>query len=122
MRARKHTHRLAVCVTRTSTALQMLLLAKVPADSAVRLSSVCSEQDLSRWQSRKTGRGPLKGGWRDDSCTPIMCSYKRVQCSFEVYGFQSKTEEFIHKVRGTTAHGVHTRTTQMAKSDNSHQA
>ncbi|XP_075897021.1 cytoplasmic phosphatidylinositol transfer protein 1b [Nelusetta ayraudi] len=56
------------------------------------------KEDLSRWQSSKTGRGPLKGGWRDDhGCTPIMCSYKRVQCSFEVYGFQSRTEEFIHK-------------------------
>uniref|UniRef100_A0A4W5PTE2 Phosphatidylinositol transfer protein cytoplasmic 1b n=1 Tax=Hucho hucho TaxID=62062 RepID=A0A4W5PTE2_9TELE len=36
--------------------------------------------DLSRWDS-----------------TPIMCSYKRVQCSFEVYGFQGKTEDFIHR-------------------------
>ncbi len=60
--------------------------------------SVCSVQDLSRWQSSKTGRGPLEKGWRDDH-KPIMCSYKRVQCSFEVYGFQTKTEEFIHKVR-----------------------
>lgn len=60
--------------------------------------SVCSVQDLSRWQSSKTGRGPLEKGWRDDH-KPIMCSYKRVQCSFEVYGFQTKTEEFIHRVR-----------------------
>lgn len=27
-----------------------------------------------------------------------MCSYKRVQCSFEVYGFQTRTEDFVHKV------------------------
>ncbi|XP_028985046.1 cytoplasmic phosphatidylinositol transfer protein 1b isoform X2 [Betta splendens] len=53
-------------------------------------------EDLSRWQSRKTGRGPLQRGWRDDH-TPIMCSYKRVQCSFEVYGFQTRTEQFIHR-------------------------
>ncbi|XP_016893357.1 cytoplasmic phosphatidylinositol transfer protein 1b isoform X3 [Cynoglossus semilaevis] len=53
-------------------------------------------EDLSRWQSRRTGRGPLQEGWRDTQ-EPIMCSYKRVQCSFEVYGFQSRTEEFIHK-------------------------
>ncbi|TNN02664.1 cytoplasmic phosphatidylinositol transfer protein 1b [Takifugu flavidus] len=53
-------------------------------------------EDLSRWQSRKTGRGPLEKGWREQQ-VPIMCSYKRVQCSFEVYGFQTKTEEFIHK-------------------------
>uniref|UniRef100_H3CDL7 Phosphatidylinositol transfer protein N-terminal domain-containing protein n=2 Tax=Tetraodon nigroviridis TaxID=99883 RepID=H3CDL7_TETNG len=55
-------------------------------------------EDLGRWQSSKTGRGPLEEGWRDTHA-PIMCSYKRVQCSFEVYGFQTRTEEFIHKVR-----------------------
>ncbi|KAM9852505.1 cytoplasmic phosphatidylinositol transfer protein 1b isoform 3-T3 [Aulostomus maculatus] len=53
-------------------------------------------EDLSRWQSSKTGRGPLEEGWREDH-RPIMCSYKRVICSFEVYGFQTRTEEFIHK-------------------------
>ncbi|KAF3839656.1 hypothetical protein F7725_018373 [Dissostichus mawsoni] len=53
-------------------------------------------EDPSRWMSSKTGRGPLEKGWRDDH-KPIMCSYKRVQCSFEVYGFQTKTEDFIHK-------------------------
>lgn len=57
-----------------------------------------SVQDLGRWRSSKTGRGPLEEGWRDNHA-PIMCSYKRVQCSFEVYGFQTRTEEFIHKVR-----------------------
>ncbi|XP_030639351.1 cytoplasmic phosphatidylinositol transfer protein 1b isoform X2 [Chanos chanos] len=53
-------------------------------------------EDLSYWKSEKTGRGPLQAGWRNCS-QPIMCSYKRVQCSFEVYGFQTRTEEFIHK-------------------------
>lgn len=53
-------------------------------------------EDLSRWQSSKTGRGPLEEGWRDQH-NPIMCSYKRVYCSFEVYGFQTRTEEFIHR-------------------------
>ncbi|KAF5904469.1 cytoplasmic phosphatidylinositol transfer protein 1-like, partial [Clarias magur] len=53
-------------------------------------------EDLSNWVSTKTGRGPLVDGWRNNS-EPIMCSYKRVQCSFEVYGFQGRTEEFIHR-------------------------
>ncbi|XP_036451518.1 cytoplasmic phosphatidylinositol transfer protein 1b [Colossoma macropomum] len=53
-------------------------------------------EDLSSWVSKRTGRGPLVDGWRN-SARPIMCSYKRVQCSFEVYGFQSRTEEFIHR-------------------------
>lgn len=63
-----------------------------------KLSLARSVQDLGRWRSSKTGRGPLEEGWRDNNA-PIMCSYKRVQCSFEVYGFQTRTEEFIHKVR-----------------------
>ncbi|XP_076010924.1 cytoplasmic phosphatidylinositol transfer protein 1b [Genypterus blacodes] len=53
-------------------------------------------EDLSLWHSSKTGRGPLESSWRDDS-KPIMCSYKRVQCSFEVYGLQTRTEDFIHR-------------------------
>uniref|UniRef100_A0A8C9T052 Phosphatidylinositol transfer protein cytoplasmic 1b n=1 Tax=Scleropages formosus TaxID=113540 RepID=A0A8C9T052_SCLFO len=55
------------------------------------------KEDLSSWRSAKTGRGPLRAGWRNESL-PVMCSYKRVECSFEVYGLQGKTEEFIHKV------------------------
>ncbi|KAM4579936.1 cytoplasmic phosphatidylinositol transfer protein 1b [Odontesthes bonariensis] len=53
-------------------------------------------EDLSRWRSSKTDRGPLQKDWRDQH-KPIMCSYKRVKCSFEVYGFQTRTEEFIHR-------------------------
>ncbi|KAI2655382.1 Cytoplasmic phosphatidylinositol transfer protein 1 [Labeo rohita] len=52
--------------------------------------------DLSNWVSEKTGRGPLVDGWRNTT-KPIMCSYKRVTCSFEVYGFQGRTEDFIHR-------------------------
>ncbi|XP_028836988.1 cytoplasmic phosphatidylinositol transfer protein 1b isoform X2 [Denticeps clupeoides] len=55
-----------------------------------------SEEDLSSWVSKKTARGPLAAGWRNRT-EPVMCSYKRVHCSFEVYGFQTRTEEFIHK-------------------------
>ncbi|XP_027003510.1 cytoplasmic phosphatidylinositol transfer protein 1b isoform X1 [Tachysurus fulvidraco] len=54
------------------------------------------DEDLSIWMSERTGRGPLLEGWRQNT-NPIMCSYKRVQCSFEVYGFQGRTEEFIHR-------------------------
>ncbi|KAK0152491.1 Cytoplasmic phosphatidylinositol transfer protein 1 [Merluccius polli] len=53
-------------------------------------------EDLSLWYSNKTDRGPLQEGWRSQA-KPIMCSYKRVSCSFEVYGLQGRTEEFIHK-------------------------
>ncbi|KAM9782641.1 cytoplasmic phosphatidylinositol transfer protein 1b [Neosynchiropus ocellatus] len=54
-------------------------------------------EDLSRWKSSKTGRGPLEKDWRKNH-TPIMCSYKRVQCSFEVYGLQTRSEDFLHRV------------------------
>lgn len=54
-------------------------------------------EDLSCWRSNKTNRGPLEKGWRDNH-SPIMCSYKRVQCSFEVFGFQTRTEDFVHGI------------------------
>nr|XP_024000693.1 LOW QUALITY PROTEIN: cytoplasmic phosphatidylinositol transfer protein 1-like [Salvelinus alpinus] len=50
---------------------------------------------LSRWVSEKNGPRPRwKGGVRT---APHHVLYKRVQCSFEVYGFQGKTEDFIHR-------------------------
>ncbi|XP_048881772.1 cytoplasmic phosphatidylinositol transfer protein 1b [Brienomyrus brachyistius] len=55
-----------------------------------------SKEDLNTWVSAKTGRGPLQAGWQNQS-HPIMCSYKRVECSFEVYGLQGKVEDFVHR-------------------------
>ncbi|MEE6483125.1 hypothetical protein FKM82_013442 [Ascaphus truei] len=53
-------------------------------------------EDLRIFHSEKTGRGPLMENWRDIS-QPIMCSYKLVATKFEVYGFQSRVESFVHK-------------------------
>ncbi|CAH1956199.1 unnamed protein product [Acanthoscelides obtectus] len=53
------------------------------------------EEDPRFFQSKKTGRGPLVDGWRT-SFKPIMCSYKLVRASFEVFGLQTRVEEFIH--------------------------
>lgn len=55
------------------------------------------EEDVRYFQSQKTGRGPLVEGWRD-TVTPIMCSYKVVQVSFEVWGLQTRAEDLIHRV------------------------
>lgn len=55
------------------------------------------EEDLRYFQSKKTKRGPLIEGWRANY-TPIMCAYKLVDVSFEVFGFQTKVEEFVHSV------------------------
>eukprot|EP00048_Salpingoeca_helianthica_P011288 m.161903 g.161903 ORF g.161903 m.161903 type:complete len:282 (-) comp15201_c3_seq8:3277-4122(-) len=53
--------------------------------------------DLKTWHSDKTGRGPLVDGWQAAS-QPVMCSYKLVEASFEVWGFQTKVEAFVQHV------------------------
>lgn len=53
------------------------------------------EEDPKVFQSIKTKRGPLIEGWRNDK--PVMCSYKVVHVSFEVWGFQTRVEDFIHR-------------------------
>lgn len=54
------------------------------------------EEDPKVFKSVKTNRGPLVEGWRTTD-KPIMCSYKLVHASFEVWGLQTKVEDFIHK-------------------------
>jgi len=55
------------------------------------------EEDVTNFQSKKTGRGPLQPGWRETT-TPIMCSYKLVEVRFDmVYMLQARIEEFVHK-------------------------
>uniref|UniRef100_A0A1A9VQB3 Phosphatidylinositol transfer protein N-terminal domain-containing protein n=1 Tax=Glossina austeni TaxID=7395 RepID=A0A1A9VQB3_GLOAU len=54
------------------------------------------EEDPKFFTSKKTNRGCLIEGWRDTD-KPIMCSYKLVDVSFEVWGLQTKVEEFIHR-------------------------
>ncbi|XP_043969760.1 cytoplasmic phosphatidylinositol transfer protein 1-like isoform X1 [Gambusia affinis] len=54
-------------------------------------------EDLRYFQSEKTKRGILQEGWRD-SQEPIMCSYKLVTVKFEVWGLQTRVEQFVHKV------------------------
>lgn len=55
-------------------------------------------QDPRFFSSAKTGRGPLREGWRQHT-KPIMCSYKLVTVKFEVWGLQTRVEQFVHKVR-----------------------
>uniref|UniRef100_A0A4W5MZC1 Phosphatidylinositol transfer protein cytoplasmic 1 n=1 Tax=Hucho hucho TaxID=62062 RepID=A0A4W5MZC1_9TELE len=56
-------------------------------------------EDLRYFKSEKTSRGMLQEGWRDTQ-EPIMCSYKLVTVKFEVWGLQTRVEQFVHKVRG----------------------
>jgi len=54
-------------------------------------------EDVSKFCSTKTKRGPLVEGWRD-SAQPIMCSYKLVDVRFDMmYLLQGKIEEFVHR-------------------------
>uniref|UniRef100_A0A1I8PZW0 Cytoplasmic phosphatidylinositol transfer protein 1 n=2 Tax=Stomoxys calcitrans TaxID=35570 RepID=A0A1I8PZW0_STOCA len=54
------------------------------------------EEDPKFFKSTKTNRGPLVEGWRETD-KPIMCSYKLVDASFEVFLLQSKVEDFIQR-------------------------
>ncbi|NXE82661.1 PITC1 protein, partial [Cochlearius cochlearius] len=48
-----------------------------------------SLEDPRFFSSAKTGRGPLREGWRQHT-KPIMCSYKLVSVKFEVWGLQTR--------------------------------
>uniref|UniRef100_A0A1L8DYT7 Cytoplasmic phosphatidylinositol transfer protein 1 n=1 Tax=Nyssomyia neivai TaxID=330878 RepID=A0A1L8DYT7_9DIPT len=54
------------------------------------------EEDPKYFKSKITNRGPLVEGWREYE-KPIMCSYKLVNASFEVWGLQTRVEDFIQK-------------------------
>lgn len=54
------------------------------------------EEDMLKFRSERTGRGPLCEGWREDT-QPIMCSYKLVDVRFELSLLTGRIEEFVHK-------------------------
>ncbi|KAA0705293.1 Cytoplasmic phosphatidylinositol transfer protein 1 [Triplophysa tibetana] len=54
-------------------------------------------EDPRHFKSEKTARGLLQEGWRDTQ-DPNMCSYKLVTVKFEVWGLQTRVEQFVHKV------------------------
>lgn len=56
-----------------------------------------AEEDLKQWRSEKTGRGPLGPDWRNSSLKPMMCSYKLVSVSFEVWGLQTRVEDYVQR-------------------------
>lgn len=55
-------------------------------------------EDPKFFKSEKTGRGPLVEGWRETH-QPIMCCYKVVHVKFEVWGLQTRVEEYVQGVR-----------------------
>lgn len=55
------------------------------------------EEDLKLWQSAKTSRGPLAPDWLKSGMKPMMCSYKLVSVSFEVWGLQTRVEDYVQR-------------------------
>ena len=55
------------------------------------------EEDLKTWRSEKTSRGPLEADWIKSNMQPMMCSYKHVSVSFEVWGLQGRVEDYVHR-------------------------
>ena len=55
------------------------------------------EEDLKTWRSETTGRGPLAPDWIKGDTKPMMCSYKLVSVSFEVWGLQTRVEDYVHR-------------------------
>jgi len=53
------------------------------------------ELDPRKFESKKTGRGPLTEDWQE-TADPIMCCYKSVSVKFKWWGVQTKLEKFIH--------------------------
>lgn len=59
-------------------------------------SDVIPATSPSKFCSKKTGRGPLHGNWRQ-TCKPVMCAYKLVTINFKWFGLQKMVESFGHK-------------------------
>jgi len=53
-------------------------------------------EDLTRFKSSVTNRGPLDTDWLEKA-DPVMCSYKSVEVTLDLWAFQSRIEEYIHK-------------------------
>jgi len=55
-----------------------------------------SSEDLTKVQSKNTGRGPLSSNWLEGA-EPVMTSYKSVSVKLDLWGFQSRLEDYVHK-------------------------
>jgi hypothetical protein len=52
------------------------------------------EEDPSKFQSKKSGRGPLGPDWKETQ-KPIMCSCKLINIEFRFWGLQTSVENFV---------------------------
>ncbi|XP_064103818.1 phosphatidylinositol transfer protein beta isoform-like isoform X3 [Macrobrachium nipponense] len=73
----------------------------VPIDisnDTVRTSDYKADEDPTKFQSQKTGRGPLVGPEWWKKCDPVMTCYKLVTCEFKWFGLQTRVEKFIQDI------------------------
>ncbi|GMG98817.1 hypothetical protein Nepgr_000657 [Nepenthes gracilis] len=54
----------------------------------------CCDMDFSKFRSRKTGRGPLTEGWREQ-CYPVMTAYKLVTVDAPYLGVWKTLEQTL---------------------------
>ena len=63
-----------------------------PVKDYVPKSQYPEEEDPQLYQSKKTGRGPLKENWleefREGTHPPCMCAYKLIRVEFRYWGMQ----------------------------------
>ncbi|XP_066937638.1 phosphatidylinositol transfer protein beta isoform-like isoform X4 [Macrobrachium rosenbergii] len=73
----------------------------VPIDisnDTIRTSDYKADEDPTKFQSQKTGRGPLVGPEWWKKCDPVMTCYKLVTCEFKWFGLQTRVEKFIQDI------------------------
>jgi len=54
-------------------------------------------EDLTKFRSEKTGRGPYAKGWLE-TCEQKMCCYKLCSVDFRYWGFQKRVENYVQQV------------------------
>ncbi|XP_046806626.1 phosphatidylinositol transfer protein alpha isoform-like [Lucilia cuprina] len=56
-----------------------------------------ANEDPTKFQSLKTGRGPLVGSLWRQTCQPVMTCYKLVTCEFKSFGIQNTLETLLQR-------------------------
>ena len=66
------------------------------ANDPVSTTDYKAKEDPSKFKSVKTGRGNLKGNWKEN-VEPVMTCFKLVTVEFKWFGMQNRVENFVQK-------------------------
>ena len=66
-----------------------------------------AEEDPSRFESVKSGRGPLVAGEWFRGQQPLICVYKLVKVEFRVFGLQTRVEGYMRSMYGKLFRDMH---------------